>query len=379
MLHWRGPEEDGTITSPLYLVPVSVRRDNPQSSFRMRRADEDPTLNPALAVKFDQDFGIVLPPIDEVEDDDIGVLLNSVEEAVGRHVGWHVTPEVVLASFSFHKEVMYRDLIANESDVMAHPLVRSLVSDATREHEFQFEPIPEEQLDELSPPEDVATILDADASQRQCIAAARSGHSFIMDGPPGTGKSQTIANVIADLLAHNKTVLFVSEKAAALEVVQARLQQAGLSEFLLELHSHKATRKEVAQTLGASLTTRVRPAGGMRPVQVQALKQLRRELSAYAAALNEVRPSLGQALHSVIGRICSLQGLPHAPHAPEIGSALSADELSSILTAASALARAWGPVERGTSSLARFAQHLVRSGPPIPDRRCLPARPHGIE
>ena len=91
-------------------------------------------------------------------------------------------------------------------------------------------------MDDAFPPEQAVTILDADASQRQCVAAAREGRSFVMDGPPGTGKSQTIANMIAELITHGKTVLFVSEKAAALDVVHNRLAHVGLDEYVLELH-----------------------------------------------------------------------------------------------------------------------------------------------
>ena len=93
-------------------------------------------------------------------------------------------------------------------------------------------------------------VLDADASQRAAIAAALDGRSFVLDGPPGTGKSQTIANMIGAALHAGKTVLFVSEKAAALDVVRDRLAGAGLGAYLLELHSHQAARKQVAASLG---------------------------------------------------------------------------------------------------------------------------------
>src|SRR5690606_6577443 len=121
--------------------------------------------------------------------------------------------------------------------------------------------------DETHPPEKLATILDADASQRRCMVAARQGHSFVMDGPPGTGKSQTIANIIAQAIRDGKTVLFVSEKIAALEVVKARLDDKGLGDYLLELHSHKATRKEVARALYESLRKHPQPLPRMSPAE----------------------------------------------------------------------------------------------------------------
>ena len=113
---------------------------------------------------------------------------------------------------------------------------------------------PDELIDEHGRPKDGATVLPADATQRQCINASVDGNSFVMDGPPGTGKSQTIANMIAENIASGRTVLFVSEKAAALDVVETRMRQVGLGDYTLELHSHKATRKEVAQELARALT-----------------------------------------------------------------------------------------------------------------------------
>src|SRR6185437_15536280 len=121
------------------------------------------------------------------------------------------------------------------------------------------------------------------------IAAAAAEASFVMYGPPGTGKSQTIANVIAELLAQGKTVLFVSEKAAALEVVQKRLRLAGLGDYALELHSHKATRKEVAQQLGASLNYHPASPASMPETAMSQLRQRRQQLSRRAQAVNEVR------------------------------------------------------------------------------------------
>src|SRR5262249_41588505 len=154
------------------------------------------------------------------------------------------------------------------------------------------------------------------SSQRRAIAAAIAGNSFVMDGPPGTGKSQTIANMIADLLPRRKTVLFVSDKAAALDVVHSRLKKAGLSEFVLELHSHKATRKEVAKELGKSLLTRVRPEASMLEAERERLRRKREQLNDYVVALHEPRLPLGQNLHQILGRIAQLQGHAQAPPPP---------------------------------------------------------------
>ena len=152
---------------------------------------------------------------------------------------------------------------------------------------------PTPDIDQRAAPESTPVILDADSSQRACIAAALDGRSFVMDGPPGTGKSQTIANMIGALLHAGKTVLFVSEKAAALDVVRDRLDAAGLRAYLLELHSHKATRKEVAVALGKRSTPfRSRP-HRCRPMAVDAVRKRREQLNAYADAMNRLREPLG--------------------------------------------------------------------------------------
>src|SRR5207249_6645575 len=135
------------------------------------------------------------------------------------------------------------------------------------------------ELDEKQPPEKTFHILDADASQRLCLEAAALGHSFVLHGPPGTGKSQTIANLIADCLATGKRVLFVSEKMAALDVVYKRLRAVGLGDFCLELHSHKASKREVVAELRRCLEERRQPPAPGAEEDYSKLKQRREQLN----------------------------------------------------------------------------------------------------
>jgi len=357
LLDWiEQPRDTGElekVSSPVVLIPVQLRRESAKTPYQLFRADEDAATNPALAFKLQHDFGITLPPFEDEAEENIDGLLDSVRDAIADRGDWNLRDTVVLSVFSFHKEVMYRDLCNNEVAVAAHPLVQALALGHRTDQGFAFEPTPEEELDEQHPPESMVSILDCDASQRQCLVAAAVGQSFVMEGPPGTGKSQTIANMIADALGHNKTVLFVSEKAAALEVVQNRLDRAGLSEFVLELHSHKATRKQVAQTLGRSLTTRLAPRDLIPEVELQRLIGHRRELTAFARAMNERREPLGKSVHGVIGELTGLQHLPQAPGCDSIDTMLTAVELARIYDVADALPRSWGPVERGDDFLWR--------------------------
>jgi hypothetical protein len=357
ILDWIEPPRDTApsehVSSPIMLFPVRLHRDSSQVPYRLHSAEEDPAINPALAFKLQHDFGLTLPGVDQYETDDIESVLNAVREVIAAQPEWAVRNTVVLSVFSFHKEVMYRDLQNNEAAVGAHPIVQNLALGHRSEKTFAFDPPPEHDLDERHPPESMIAILDCDASQRQCLVAAAVGHSFVMEGPPGTGKSQTIANMIADAIGRGRTVLFVSEKAAALEVVYRRLQDAGLSEYVLELHSHKATRKQVAQTLGRSLTTRLTAVRGMPELELQQLMQCRRQLTAYAIATNERRESLGKSLYEVLAELSPLQHLPQAPVSDAIHANLTAAELATIYHAVDALGRAWGPVARGEDFLWR--------------------------
>src|SRR5690606_9380729 len=133
------------------------------------------------------------------------------------------------------------------------------------------------------------------------VAAAGAGASFVLQGPPGTGKSQTIANLIVHCVSQGKTVLFVTDKIAALEVVDQRLAAVGLGEFCLELHSHKAGRAQVLAQLGRVLERSFRPGTGPSADDAR-LAELRGALDGYAAALHRVGP-FGRSAHAVLGRL----------------------------------------------------------------------------
>jgi very-short-patch-repair endonuclease len=349
MLRWfETPEAEEPCFAPLLLVPVELQHEVTNVADPMYRLlDEDPVINPALAIKLEEAFGLRLPNIDEYEELDVERLQRDVRRLVSSQARWSVEDRVVLGRFAFHKDVMYRDLVDNEDAIAEHDFVRALVDNVSEKHDFSFDAPSDEELDEVIVPEQMYSILDADSSQRKCIWAAVQGNSFAMDGPPGTGKSQTIANMIGELIARGKTVLFVSEKAAALEVVHKRLKAQGLHEYVLQLHSHEATRREVAQELGRSLERRPTLSKRMPASSVQSLTEQRKALSAYAAAMNVVRKPLGRSLHSAIGRLTQLASVPSTDVDIDVGPSLKETEFRGMLEAARKLGRAWGPVERG--------------------------------
>ena len=181
----------------------------------------------------------------------VGAVLQQVRSAIAELRGFEVVDESALASFSFAKYLMWKDLVDRSEYLEQNRVVHHLVRDPDKPFRSNAErPLPTpDQMDGRYQPAELIHPLDADSSQLAAVMAAAEGHDFVLVGPPGTGKSQTIANMIAQCLAVGKTVLFVAEKTAALDVVQRRLEQNGLGDFCVELHSNKAERKRFLRQL----------------------------------------------------------------------------------------------------------------------------------
>ena len=340
LLRWRD-EEDTAFASPVLLLPVELVAPGPGDPPRLRLRDDDTVFNPALAIRLRR-LGIEPPTLHPDAGLDVPALWSALQGLVSRRRGWHVERGMLLGCLTFHKEAIYRDLLVNEDRIVAHPVVQALATaDGQQTGDFRFSPVPAADIDRLAAPEHIPLVLDADGSQRACVAAAVAGHSFVMDGPPGTGKSQTIANMIGCLLHAGKRVLFVSEKAAALDVVHHRLIEAGLNRHVLELHGHRAGRKEVATALAAALDEEPGPVAGTGDLDRRAPRELREQLSAYAYAMNEVRKPLGRSLHDVLGLCAGLVDAPAAPVPVIVPSSVSPESLRRVREAADRLAAAW--------------------------------------
>jgi very-short-patch-repair endonuclease len=346
-LDWHDPVRNEPLRSPLVLVPVELKRESVRHPYRLFFVEDDEiVINPALSIKLEKDAGMAVPEDWVWEDKPVAEELDEIRHAIS-DTDWSVDEEAVLGLFSFQKMVMYRDLLRNEDKVAGHSLVRSLASNQAEPalHEG-FDSVPRaEELDRAQDPRSSYSVLDADASQRRCIEAAKRGCSFVMQGPPGTGKSQTIANVIAEALGQGKRVLFISEKAAALDVVHKRLAARGLSEFCLKLHGRDAARREVVSSLHESLTGKTHPHSVMGERDFERLAETRARLNDAAALLHRTSPVLlGKTPHQVYGELAPLHEAPAPGGAPPASEREGADarrELNDLTELIRAAAQHW--------------------------------------
>ena len=242
--------------APLLLVPVTLRRASASSPFILVHQGDEVRFNLTLLEKLAEQ-GIEAPDLKgELPRDDAGLdvprIFKRMREVVRDVPGFEVVEDLALSTFSFAKYLMWKDLVDRTDQLRESRLVAHLID--TPDDPFVAPDAPSlpgpREVEAKLPPAETFTPLPADASQLAAVAGAVEGHDMVVIGPPGTGKSQTIANLIAHCLAHGKTILFVAEKAAALDVVHRRLEAYGLGDAVLELHSSKAERKNVIGQLG---------------------------------------------------------------------------------------------------------------------------------
>lgn len=251
-LEWKeAPQAEESRRAPLILVPVELSRRGTQSAFKLRWNDEEVITNLSLQLKL-KEQGVDLPDF-EMPDEKAGIraYLEDIEEKVEHLDDWKVRPDIHLGFFNFTKFIMFRDLDPEswpeDAKPHDHPLVRSLLDpDASPD---EPDPFPEDEIDERLAPTDVHHVKNADPSQIAVLEDVKNERDLVVEGPPGTGKSQTIVNLIAELLAEDRSVLFVSEKMAALEVVEERLDDVGVGDFCVNLHSEESKKSKFLEEL----------------------------------------------------------------------------------------------------------------------------------
>ncbi len=347
--------------APLLLLPLTLRRTSVRSAFQLTLAEEEARVNVTLLQKLATDFGIRVEGVDAPPEDahgyDVPAILRAFRAAVVNMPRWDVAEEAAVGFFSFTKFLMWNDLEERTADLMANALVHHLVEtpDAPFDPGGEF-PDPAT-LDEKRRPADTFCLVDADSSQLAAVFAAADGRSFVLEGPPGTGKSQTITNLIAHGLALGKRILFVAEKQAALNVVYDRLRKVGLGPFCLELHSNKANKRAVMEQLQASMNA----AGDLAPPEweerAQRLGALRNQLNEYARALHRPRDS-GASVFEATATLVRHRDAPKVVLGPGLPDPLTREAYEGLVEGARRLAATGAEV----GDLASHPWRSVRRG-----------------
>jgi hypothetical protein len=302
-LHWKEDEKDDMHIAPILLVPVSLVKKGVIGAHTLQMEGDEVFLNPALVLKAKKELGLALPsPPEDLDAFDVKAYVQNLHPLFARRNGWSVTMEQpFIGLFTFAKVVIYEDMLLNEGEIAKHPVLRAMAGDPTMLRK------PSQEAD-LGEPDPLRTfqVLDADSSQMDAIEAVKRGDNLVLQGPPGTGKSQTITNIIAETLAQGRTVLFVSEKMAALEVVKRRLDQCGLGDHCLELHSTAPNKQEVLGSMLRPLQATDAKLEGTEEYRLNQLKGVRNELNSYLLALHRKSSPLGMSAFQAHGELASL-------------------------------------------------------------------------
>ena len=311
-LEWFDSDQaDKGRVAPLFLLPVNIRKDklNTQSKtfeYLISYSGEDITPNLSLREKLKTDFSLELPELPVGEEISVEDYLKETQNMFRvMYPRWRILRHATLGFFDFTKLLMYLDLDPDswpeDKPLISHPVIAQFLG-GTAASRGQGGTVSEEyDIDKL---ENVHSryplVFDADSSQHSAIVEVLDGNSLVVEGPPGTGKSQSITNLIAAAIASGKRVLFVAEKLAALEVVKRRLDSAGLGDFVLELHSHKTHKRQLLDSIDQRIKKRGQyadPAG--LDAEIARYERLREDLSAYVELINSEWQDTGLTIFKI--------------------------------------------------------------------------------
>lgn len=297
MLSWE--LADRPLKSPLVLVPVTLRTTNRGERYVLAM-DEAGTSTPnyCLVEKLRTALGLEIPALAQPDEDASGIDLTGTFNAVRRAVADAKLPFLVedtvhLSILQFAKFPLWKDLDESWKELSRNSLVRHLIENPQHPFVDPVTDLAEPNLDELG----TTVPVPADASQLRAVADAVGGRTFVLEGPPGTGKSQTITNLLAHAMASGRRVLFVAEKRAALDVVKKRLESVGLGELSLDIHDKSARPAAVRAQIKHALELRLNHDADLLKTKLQVAESSRHSLARYAERLHEPN-AVGQSLYT---------------------------------------------------------------------------------
>lgn len=297
LLRWFDEGIEYPSYAPLILVPIEIIRKSAKQGYALHMRDEDPHFNTTLLEMLRQKYGIEVGGLEPLPTDEHGVDIKKVfailRSAIYSLQNWDVVESCVIGNFSFAQFAMWNDIHQSEEWLEGSKVVRSIMKGHV---DWDVNETQESDNDQIFLP------ITVDATQLEAIKMAASGKTFVLHGPPGTGKSQTITAMIANLMAQGKSVLFVAEKMAALSVVQRRLTSLGIGDFCLEIHSDKASKKQVLEQLAKAMDAHEKASAAEEAEYKETLEKAgvaRSRLDSYEGHLHEIRQS-GFSLRELI-------------------------------------------------------------------------------
>ena len=265
MASWKASDGGRDSESPVVLLPVGLEMRGHAGTGLSIHCTGPARVNLVLLHVLETEFGVsiatekVLSFLQEQEGSETfnpAPIYELFEHACKLIPEFAIRNDAVLGNFAFQKMAMVRDLQEGGERLVSNELIAALAGDSAAKQSIAAKTLnPDPREFDRVPPQSEFLILDADSSQQTAIAAVLAEQSTVIHGPPGTGKSQTIANLVAALTAAGKRVLFVAEKRAALQVVLKRLQQVGLENIAIDLHGADVSPKRVMEQVAAALNS----------------------------------------------------------------------------------------------------------------------------
>lgn len=359
--YYESADSDKPRLAPLLVLPVSLRKGNPDPRTGVERYYLEQSGEANLSVNFclqellRRDFGVHLPDLEVDDDGEVELpvaYFRRIAPILATQERWRLCQQLTLTLLSFGKLLMHRDLDPRTwpqgTSPADHPLVREFFEASP--HEGRSEHATEYPLDQPEiAPRVPALIDDADSSQHSALVDALEGKNLVIEGPPGTGKSQTITNLIAAAMVQGKSVLFVSEKLAALEVVRSRLNAAGLGTFCLELHSHKTQKRALLDDVARRLRHGTFDDPAAYEEKLSLLEDQKRRLNEYSAQLQLPFGVRGKTAYEILGSAQRQRWKLR----PEVCASVAGVSLPQVAQMSSA------QFEERHASLEAFGRHLI--------------------
>ena len=299
-LEWSDGTQQDTSFAPLILCEAQIerRRTFQGVEFWIASSGDAPELNAVLAEKLRSEFHIELPPFSEPS---VEKYLTEIAALAPLNMTWRARRQVAIGVFPSARMAMYHDIDPDHPDFPDSEIVRTLLVGGSAGGSAPF--ADEYEVDQPEIEQKVPyLVMDADSSQFSTLVDVVEGKNIAVEGPPGTGKSQTIVNAIAAALATGKKVLFVAQKLAALNVVKSRLEAVGLGEFLLPLQAERSTREQVIDSVRERMEMRGGSAVRDYDLKIDQYRKTRDQIAKYIDLLTRVFDETGFTVREVLGK-----------------------------------------------------------------------------